>query len=125
MPAGVPYLDAYRRAFEMRYGFDREVPLLELLDANFGIGTPWAQFHGGGAPDARKAALRQQTLYDLAITALRERQHVVELDKETLAKLETWSPSGATAPPSLDLSLFDPARFDRPGAASEKAPDAE
>jgi sarcosine oxidase, subunit beta len=27
--------------------------------------------------------------------------------------------------PSLDLSLFDPGRFDRPGAAHEKAPDAE
>jgi sarcosine oxidase subunit beta len=27
--------------------------------------------------------------------------------------------------PSLDLSLFDPGRFDRPGATAEKAPDAE
>src|SRR5439155_21235334 len=27
--------------------------------------------------------------------------------------------------PSLDLSLFDPGRFDRPGAAAEAAPDAE
>jgi len=27
--------------------------------------------------------------------------------------------------PSLDLSLFDPGRFDRPGGAREKAPDAE
>jgi sarcosine oxidase, subunit beta len=27
--------------------------------------------------------------------------------------------------PSLDLSLFDPARFDRPGTASEAGPDAE
>ena len=27
--------------------------------------------------------------------------------------------------PSLDLSLFDPGRFDRPGAAPEATPDAE
>ena len=45
LPAGLPHLDAYRRAFEARYGPDREVPLLELLDANFGLGPP-SGFYG-------------------------------------------------------------------------------
>jgi thiopeptide-type bacteriocin biosynthesis protein len=106
LPAGLPYLDAYRRSFETRYGSEREVPLLELLDPNFGLGPP-AHFHGGGpGGDPRKTALRQQTLYDLAITGLRERQLVVELDEETLDRLESWTPASRTAPQSLDLSLF-------------------
>ena len=110
LPVGLPHLDAYHRSFEARYGTEREVPLLELLDPNFGLGPP-SPFHGAppGA-DPRKAALRQQTLYDLGITALRERQLVVELDEEKLARMESWSPSSHTAPESLDLSLFVVAR---------------
>jgi thiopeptide-type bacteriocin biosynthesis protein len=106
LPAGLPHLEAYHRAFETRYGTEREVPLLELLDPNFGLGPP-TPFHGA-APigDPRKAALRQQTLYDLGITALREKQLVVELDEPKLAQLESWSPTAFTAPQSLDLSLF-------------------
>jgi len=110
LPVGLPYLDAYRRSFEARYGPEREVPVLELLDPNFGLGPP-SHFHGGVAGgDPRKTALRQQTLYDLAITALREQQLVVELDEEKLAQLESWAPTTLTAPQSLDLSLFVVAR---------------
>jgi thiopeptide-type bacteriocin biosynthesis protein len=106
LPAGVPYLDSYRRQFEARYGADREAPLLELLDPNAGLGLP-SPFHGS-APggDPRKLAVRQQTLYDLAVTALRERQLVVELDEEKLGRLETWTPSPTAAPLSVDLSVF-------------------
>jgi thiopeptide-type bacteriocin biosynthesis protein len=106
LPAGPPHLEAYRRTFEVRYGAEREVPLLELLDPNFGLGPP-AAFHGGApSGDPRKAALRQQTLYDLAITALRQQLLVVELDEEKLAQLESWKPAALTAPQSLDLSVF-------------------
>jgi thiopeptide-type bacteriocin biosynthesis protein len=104
LPAGLPYLDSYRRSFEMRYGPEREVPLLELLDPDFGLGPP-SHSHGPGG-DPRRTALRQQTLYDLAVTALRERQLVVELDDATLGRLESWVPAARTAPRSLDLSLF-------------------
>ena len=48
----------------------------------------------------------EQTLYDLAVTALRERQLVVELDEDKLGRLETWTPSPAAAPLSMDLSVF-------------------
>jgi thiopeptide-type bacteriocin biosynthesis protein len=106
LPAGVPYLDSYRRQFEARYGVDREVPLLELLDPNAGLGLP-SPFHGSAlGGDPRKLTIRQQTLYDLALTALRERQLVVDLDEEKLGRLETWSPSPAAAPLSMDLSVF-------------------
>ncbi len=39
-PYGAPHIDDYRHRFEARYGLDRRVPLLELLDANFGLGPP-------------------------------------------------------------------------------------
>ena len=40
LPAGLPHLGAYSRTFEARYGTEREVPLLELLDPNFGLARP-------------------------------------------------------------------------------------
>jgi len=110
LPVGLTHVDAYRRAFEGRYGHDREVPLLELLDQDFGLGPPSTHVHGGAAIDQRRSALRYQTLRDIALTAFREGQTVVELDEKTLTRLESWSVSPRGAPSSLDLSLFVVAR---------------
>ena len=45
-PSGLSHLAAYRRAFVSRYGLDREVALLELLDPNCGLGSP-TTYSGG------------------------------------------------------------------------------
>ena len=105
-PQGIPSVDAYRRAFESRYGHDREVPLVELLDPQFGLGS--LSNYGGaiGGISQQKQAQRTQTLLDLAQQALRDHQLVVELDAGTLTKLETWTPASATAPLSVDLSIL-------------------
>jgi len=111
LPRGLPHLAAYRRAFESRYGHEREVPLLELMDPDFGLGPPAAHAHGGYAEsDPRKAEQRNQALYELALSAFRERRLVVELEAQTLARLETRAPDPRGVPVSLDLSLFVAAR---------------
>ncbi|MEU8398988.1 lantibiotic dehydratase [Nonomuraea sp. NPDC048892] len=112
-PAGPPHLDAYRRAFEARYGAGREVPLLELVDPDFGLGNP---VDGGGAPApaARHRppsglaadASRDRLLLDLAANACRDRLSVVELDDDLLERLQTWTPAAASAPPTLDLAVL-------------------
>lgn len=107
LPQGLPYLAAYRQAFIARYGHHREVPLLELLDAELGLGPP--SMHGpanGGAIPPAKASQRARTLLDLACAALRDRQLAVDLDASTLDRLETWTPAYDTAPTSLDLNVF-------------------
>jgi lantibiotic biosynthesis protein len=106
LPNGLSYFEAYRRAFVSRYGQNREVPLLELLDAKFGLGSP-ATYSGGATGIAQaKAALRSQTLLDLACGGLQDRKQVIELDEDTLKRLETWTPSPTAAPLSLDLNVF-------------------
>ncbi|MBT2546601.1 lantibiotic dehydratase [Streptomyces sp. ISL-44] len=40
LPFGLPQISAYRRAFEVRYGTDRDVSVLELLDPVTGLGSP-------------------------------------------------------------------------------------
>jgi thiopeptide-type bacteriocin biosynthesis protein len=105
LPHGLPYLAAYRQSFLAKYGHERDVPLLELLDPQAGLGPP--AWHAGSVdiPHAR-AMERAQTQRDLAMRALYRHQRVVELDPATLARLETWTPTPATAPPSLDLYAF-------------------
>jgi hypothetical protein len=107
-PGGPASLAAYRSAFEARYGHDRWVPLLELLDPRTGLGLPgavagqWARRHAhtgrsGGVP-------RDDLLLDLAAGALASGKLEVELDEELIAALATWEPDLSSLPPSLELS---------------------
>jgi thiopeptide-type bacteriocin biosynthesis protein len=100
LPDGPPHLAAYRRAFLRRYGPDRVVPLLELLDPRFGLG-PLGPATGAARPPG--TARRNQLLLDLACRALRDRQPVLELDEELVGRLATWVPGPETAPASLEL----------------------
>jgi lantibiotic biosynthesis protein len=109
-PRGFSSLAAYRQAFVTRYGHDREVPVLELLNPNTGLGPPSAHGHAPTGPDPRKAALRSQTLVQIACSALRDRQRVARLDDKLLARLETWSLVADTAPLSMDINFLVAAR---------------
>ena len=99
-----PPLDAYRQTFEERYGHHREVPLLELVNADFGLGPPAG--HSRDDPARQSKARRDRLLSELALDAHRHRRLVVELDESLLERLQTWEPEAARAPLSLDLSVF-------------------
>ncbi len=105
-PRGISTLADYRQLFVNRYGYDREVPLKELLDAQRGLGPPSFHSHESVGPDPSKAAQRAQTLLQLACAALRRRERAVLLDEPLIARLETWRPSSDTAPLSLDINVL-------------------
>jgi thiopeptide-type bacteriocin biosynthesis protein len=109
-PYGLSSLIAYRQAFVNRFGHDREVALLELMDPSRGLGPPANYAHAAVGTDATKAVQRAQTLLQLACTSLHDRQKVVCLDEKALVALETWHPETNTAPVSLDINLFVAAR---------------
>jgi thiopeptide-type bacteriocin biosynthesis protein len=105
-PRGSSSIAAYRQAFVGRYGHEREVPILELLDPHRGLGPPSNHGHAQVGPDPARAAARSRTLLKLACSALHERSRVVALDEDALARLETWRPSAEAAPLSLDLNFL-------------------
>ena len=99
LPRGLPHLESHRQAFVSRYGHDREVPLLELLDPDFGLGPPTDHSHdASGGLDPASNAVRHRTLRDLAIGAMVDRRTVVDLDEDTLARLETRDLSPGATP---------------------------
>ncbi|WP_445517470.1 lantibiotic dehydratase [Streptomyces sp. NEAU-174] len=103
-PAGSQELDGYRRAFLARYGPERQVPLLELLDPDTGLGPPWEHApHSSVEPGEQQ---RGRLLLDLALCANRDRRAVLELTDEHIDGLTIAPPAPADCPPSLDLSLL-------------------
>jgi thiopeptide-type bacteriocin biosynthesis protein len=96
------HIAEYRNRFDERYGYQRRVPVLELLDPDLGLGSPYVT--GQGTDEHRRAA-QQQVLMSLAVDALRDRRSVIDLDDETLTSLGSESPQ-ARGPHSLDISVF-------------------
>ena len=109
-PRGLSSLAAYRNAFVARYGTEREVPVLELLDPQRGLGSPSVHGHAFVGPDARRAEQRSRTLLNLAAEALHKRQRAVCLDETLIAKLATCELLPENAPVSVDVNLFVAAR---------------
>ena len=115
-PGGPGWLAAYRDRVLHRYGPDRLVPLLELLDPRFGLGPP---DRGAGVPrgDQARRGRRDARLMELAATALRQDSPEVELSGDDLEVLATGGLDAATLAPSVELSAFvvatDRAALDR------------
>jgi thiopeptide-type bacteriocin biosynthesis protein len=102
------HLTAYRREFMERYGEGREVPLLELLDEDIGLGPPAGYQNPprigespAQAPPQHPA--RDAALMELAADALRSGQHEIVLDEPTLARLQVRDNWRELLPDSLEL----------------------
>ncbi|MGA5418464.1 lantibiotic dehydratase [Streptomyces pseudogriseolus] len=103
-PSGMPILAGYAQAFEHRYGTGREVPLLELLSPDFGLGPPSA-FSSSIPAAGQTRPERHRTLRDMALDALREGRRTVRLTDDLVERLQTCSPD-TRFPRSMDLSVF-------------------
>jgi lantibiotic biosynthesis protein len=102
---GQASLDAYRRAFERRYGHHREVPIVELVDPHVGLGGLSTMGSTTTPGNPLRSDNRNMALVDLAVEALRGRIRCIDLDEKTLMRLYTADSSQANAPLSLDLTV--------------------
>ncbi len=118
-PLQFPHLAAYRHEFVERYGAEREVPLLELLDENAGLGPPPTYQspprirESPILPLPQRHPLRDRTLLELAATALRNKQIEIELDEATVARLQMNTSWKESLPDSLELYVSVVARSQR------------
>jgi hypothetical protein len=109
-PANSQALAEYRGDFIERYG-EREIPILELLDEDIGLGPP--KGYQNPPPSLPKQAspspirpLRDNCLSKLAGEALYSQQREVVLDEAILSQLEVDSEWAKHAPTSLDIFAF-------------------
>ncbi len=98
-----PHLVAYRRRFIERYGSRREVPLLEMLDEDVGIGPP-ATYRASKTLITRpRNAARDRLLCEIASTALLNKRLEIELDDATVRALSVHRSWKNLLPESLEL----------------------
>ncbi len=109
-PRGTPAIAAYRNAFVARYGQDREVALLELLDPNRGLGPVAGHGHAYVGPDPARSTRRSAALLRWACSALHDRRAVLHLDETMIEEIETWESRPDAAPLSLDINVLVGAR---------------
>ena len=92
-------LSGYRGSFLERYGADRWVPLLELIDADQGLGLP-----APPRPDHDRSTFTG-VLGRLAAESIRDGRAVVELDPHIINQLAPQPLSAAKMPTSVDLTV--------------------
>jgi len=107
----MPHVADYHRMFLERYGVDSELPLVDVLNPETGLGPP-NTYH----VPARRQPLpedsqsrgdgRDQALVDLAMRASRNRVHEVHLNQDQLDALSVWSTDDPHHRPRTSLDLF-------------------
>jgi thiopeptide-type bacteriocin biosynthesis protein len=104
---GGRHLESYKKDFLERYGQYREVPLLELLDEDRGLGAPASYTY----PHSRRtisagriySETRDAILLQMVNRALQCGEMEVELTEEMVGKLEPVAPDPKQAPISMEL----------------------
>jgi thiopeptide-type bacteriocin biosynthesis protein len=105
---GMRTLRGYHGKFLDRYGADRLVPLLELLDDTNGLGSPsgyeWPPSEAPAEPAPEpENTQRDRLLSLLGAKAVRDRRHEVVLDEATITELVHDQPDPAYLPNSCEL----------------------
>lgn len=105
-PKGYLNIDIYKNRFEEKYGTKRMVNLLELLNNQLGLGSPYTS-KDGVIEENKKLKERNinSTLINLVAKALYEHTTIINLDEKTIKKLETWNPNLITAPDSMNIYI--------------------
>lgn len=105
---GMRPLRGYHGRFLERYGADRLVPLVELLDDTSGLGSPsgyeWPPSEAAAEPPSEPAnTTRDRLLSALCARAVRERWREVVLDDASVAELAHDQADPADLPNSCEL----------------------
>lgn len=102
------HLNSFKEEFVERYGTDREVPLLLLLDPDLGIGGP-ATYENPRSllkytpPGPRYSSKREALLMEWVLRAQKNKETEIVLNEDMIKQLEPTHPKREDAPPSLEL----------------------
>lgn len=105
---GLPHMHQYRNAFIEKYGVSREVPLLELLDENIGLGAPPTyEFPRSKRKEERLNFPFQQKkkhlLSQWLMPVLLEGRQELLLDDACIAELDSAATDTRFAPRSFEI----------------------
>jgi lantibiotic biosynthesis protein len=102
-PNPMPHITSFRQEFVSRYGSDREVSILELLSADFGLGLPATYPDTSRVLPTTPRTSTGSYLAELAAKAIHERLLAIELTARDLKILEPCPLSSESIPESLEI----------------------
>jgi lantibiotic biosynthesis protein len=116
-----PHIADYHQVFVEAYGIDSELPLLDVLSPETGLGPPneyrqpsrrlpWPQQPGPVHPN------RDRALVELAVHAARDGRFAVDLDDELVDRLTAWRPDEGHSRPRTAQDLLFQLAADSPEA---------
>ena len=99
-------LAAYTKAFISKYGRNRRVPILEVVNGVSGIGIP-ERYAGDPFPSHNEEGTRDRNtlLLRMAVEAIRDKKTVVLLNDDMLGALMSDTEGLARAPETLDIAV--------------------
>ncbi|SBW22518.1 hypothetical protein FDG2_2762 [Candidatus Protofrankia californiensis] len=104
-PFGTAAWQSYHTRFFERYGIGALVPVLDVVDADVGLGFP-AGYPGGGVPEPRPSvSARDERLLALAQAAALDGREEIVLDERLVAELAAGDLARAQVPPHVELCV--------------------
>lgn len=105
------HLKKYVEDFLERYGDQKEIPVLELIDDEIGLGAPATyrypesrkNSHALKRSDSQSKMKQEQFFMELLVSAIHKGQHTVELDENIIQQLEKFNNSQLPPLPSMEL----------------------
>ncbi|TCP70595.1 lantibiotic dehydratase [Baia soyae] len=103
-----PHLESYRSDFQERYGYYQEVPLLELLDEDQGLGAPptyqYPPSHRPYIPQPFSFSMKRESLlHQWMLESWATGDIEIELTEAKIKQLEPENQREEQAPPSMEL----------------------
>jgi lantibiotic biosynthesis protein len=101
----------YHHAFMERYGAGSEIPLLDALSPEKGLGPPNSYLSPSrevplpATPESRHGR-RDQTLIELATTAAHQGHHEMALSDTDLTAITVWSSDDPTIRPTTSMDVY-------------------
>lgn len=105
---GMPHLNEYREEFIEKHGTYREIPLLELLDEDHGLGAPatynFPKSHRKPSfPDNTSQKKQEQYLLQKLLKTYRDKNYTISLNHDDIANLSINDDNIEALPDSLEL----------------------
>ncbi|HEU4966339.1 MAG TPA: lantibiotic dehydratase [Candidatus Saccharimonadales bacterium] len=102
---GIKTLASFTKLFISRYGRDRLVPVLEVLNPDLGLGLPEHYTAKKATRSSRNSSAYDAATLDIAARALQSHALVVQLTEQDVERLSNPYFSASSIPESLDIAL--------------------
>lgn len=100
---GTEYLEKFHMSFIDKYGINVEVPILEVLSEEIGLGSPYSDQYKQDKPNSNRSNQIHALLIEAVLRAVKNKEREIEITDETLTQISGENLNYTNVSPSLEL----------------------